>query len=102
MADPDLAKAAKAYRAAGLNFEHLAIQNEPNQGDTWNGKSCGDSYPKMHWTGDQLHTFLRDHLGPTFAREGLADTVGLFLATFPVNEYASYVEPALTDPETLK
>ena len=56
----------------------------------------------MHWTGDQLHTFLRDHLGPTFAREGLADTVGLFLATFPVNEYASYVEPALTDPETLK
>jgi O-glycosyl hydrolase len=43
-----LARAAKAYRAAGLNFTHLAIQNEPNQGDTWNGKSCGDSYPKMH------------------------------------------------------
>jgi uncharacterized protein (DUF2164 family) len=33
----------------------------------------------MHWTGDQLHTFLRDHLGPTFAEQGLADTVGIFL-----------------------
>jgi hypothetical protein len=74
-----LAKAAKSYIAAGLKFEHLAIQNEPNQGSTWNGHSCGDSYPKMHWTGDQLHTFLRDHLGPTFAEQGLADTVGIFL-----------------------
>jgi hypothetical protein len=99
---PDLAKAVKAYRAAGLKFEHLAIQNEPNQGDPWNGKSCRDSYPKMHWTGDQLHTFLRDHLGPTFESEGLSDTVGLFLATFPVNDYVGYVEPALTDPEALK
>ena len=27
-----LAKAAQAYIEAGLHFEHLAIQNEPNQG----------------------------------------------------------------------
>ena len=65
-----LARAAKAYRAAGLNFEHLAIQNEPNQGSLWNGHSCGQSYPKMHWTGAQLHSFLKSHLGPAFEAEG--------------------------------
>ena len=60
-----LAKAAIAYRAAGLNFEHLAIQNEPNQGGRWSGGPkghCGDSYPKMRWTGEQLvrpqHCFI--------------------------------------------
>eukprot|EP01051_Picozoa_sp_SAG22_P027241 SAG22_NODE_9019_length_614_cov_1.143689_1_plen_138_part_10 len=48
------------------------------------------------------HTFLRDHLGPTFAAQNLTETVGIFLATFPVNDYAGYIAPALTDPEALK
>lgn len=68
----------QAYRAEGLNFEHLAIQNEPNQGSPWNGKSCGNSYPKMHWTGAELAEFLKNHLGPTFEREGIADQVGAY------------------------
>lgn len=97
-----LAKAAKAYIAAGLHFEHLAIQNEPNQGATWNGHSCGDSYPKMHWGGELLHSFLKDHLGPTFQAQNLTDTVGILLATFPVNEFEGYVQPTLADPGALK
>jgi glucosylceramidase len=99
-----LARAAKAYRAEGLNFEHLAIQNEPNQGSVWDPKKkkCGNSYPKMHWTGVQLQEFLRDHLGPTFAKEGIADTVGILLATFPVNDFNGFVQPTLSDPEALK
>ena len=94
-----LARAAQAYRSAGLNFEHLAIQNEPNNGGA--GFSC-DSFPHMHWTGEQLRTFLRDHLGPTFVAENLTDTVGIFLATFPLDNYTGYVAPALTDTEALK
>ena len=99
-----LARAAQAYRGAGLNFEHLAIQNEPNNGGYRKDGSCFscDSFPHMHWTGEQLRTFLRDHLGPTFAAENLTDTVGIFLATFPVNNYTGYVAPALTDAEALK
>ena len=47
-----LAKAALALRSEGLNLTHLAIQNEPNQGGTWDPrrKKCGNSYPKMHWS----------------------------------------------------
>ena len=97
-----LARAAKAYRAAGLNFEHVAIQNEPNQGAVWRNGKCGDSYPKMHWTGEELHAFLRDHLGPVFARLNLTDVVGIFLATLPVDDFQGYVQPALADPQTLR
>ena len=94
-------KVAKAY-IGGLKFEHLAIQNEPNQGDTWDGKSCRDSYPKMHWTGEQLRDFLRDHLGPTWVQEGLTGQVGIFLSTFPINDFDGYVKPTLTDAQALK
>ena len=54
-----LAKVAKAYRAEGLAFEHLAIQNEPNQGGTWDPvkQQCGDSYPKMHWSKPRRRTY---------------------------------------------
>jgi hypothetical protein len=43
------AKAAKAFRAEGLAFEHLAIQNEPNQGGQWDPlkKSCGAETPSL-------------------------------------------------------
>jgi glucosylceramidase len=56
----------------------------------------------MHWTGAQLHTFLVEHLGPTFAAQGIADEVGIFLSTFPVDEYENYVAPSLRDPTALK
>jgi glucosylceramidase len=98
-----LARAALAYRAEGLRFEHLAVQNEPNQGDTWHNasRSCHDSYPKMHWTGEALRDFVRDYLGPAFAAHNLSGTVGILLSTFPVNEFESYVQPALADEGAL-
>eukprot|EP00936_MAST-01D_sp_MAST-1D-sp1_P000658 g658.t1 len=101
-----LAKAVRALRAAGVRLEYLAVQNEPNQGSLWNNvtQSCGNSYPKMHWTGEELRAFVRDHLGPTFAAEGLAGekSVGILLGTFPVNAYEEYVAPALSDPAVLR
>lgn len=91
-----LARAAKAYRDDGIAFEHLAIQNEPNQ-----DSSCG-AYPKMGWTGEALHEFVRDHLGPTFESEGIAHLVGIFLSTFPVNDFDGFVNPTLNDSSTAK
>ena len=32
----------------------------------------------MHWTGAELAEFLKNHLGPTFEREGIADQVGAY------------------------
>jgi O-glycosyl hydrolase len=91
-----LARAAKAYRDEGIAFEHLAIQNEPNQ-----DSSCG-AYPKMGWTGEALHEFVRDHLGPTFESEGIAQQVGIFLSTFPVNDFDGFVNPTLNDSSAAK
>jgi|EP01047_Picozoa_sp_COSAG01_P069582 O-glycosyl hydrolase len=98
----DLAKAAKAFIGEGVPLEHIAVQNEPNQGNVWNGDSCRNSYPKMHWTGAQLHSFVREHLGPTLEQQGLAAKVGIFLSTFPVNDFSGYVKPTLADPAALK
>jgi glucosylceramidase len=55
----------------------------------------------MHWTGIELRDFLRDHLGPTFAAEGISKDVGLFLSTFPVNDFAGYVQPSLNDSKAM-
>ena len=85
-----LARVAKAYRAEGLNFEHLAIQNEPNQGrKSWDPetKRYVKEYPEMYWTGIYLRDFLRDYLGPAFKREGISDEVGIFLSTIPLNDF---------------
>ena len=81
-----LARAAKAYRAAGLQFEALAIQNEPNQGTVWTKEhGCTNSYPKMHWTGEQLRVFLRDYLGPIFEAEGMRVNERLCLKSIILN-----------------
>ena len=45
----------------------------------------------MHWSGEEIHVFLKEYLGPTFESEGITDTVGIFLSTFPVNDYEGYV-----------
>ena len=89
----------------GFRFEYAAIQNEPNQGATWDGHSCSSSYPKMHWTGEQLHThtFVRDHLGPSFERQGpkagREGGVGIILGTFSVDDFDGMVKPPLADPK---
>merc|ERR1719272_2315025 len=103
-----LAKAAKAYRAAGLNFEHLAIQNEPSHGGLWNGSACPKlTYSHMAWTGAQLASFLKTELGPAFEAEGIADDVGIFLSTFSPKkgdaaDYNALIAPTLSDPEAAK
>ena len=66
-----LAKAAKLYRAAGLNFKHLFIQNEPSHGGIWNGSACPKkTYSHMAWTGKQLADFLKTELGPVRTSPG--------------------------------
>jgi hypothetical protein len=56
----------------------------------------------MGWTGEALHEFVRDHLGPTFESEGIAQQVGIFLSTFPVNDFDGFVNPTLNDSSAAK
>ena len=57
-------KFIKAYREAGVPVWGITIQNEPMATQTW--ESC-------IYQADEERDFLRDHLGPIMAREGLSD-----------------------------
>ena len=58
------AKFIKAYRAAGVPIWGITIQNEPMATQKW--ESC-------IYTAEQERDFLKNHLGPTLRRQGLAD-----------------------------
>ncbi len=58
------AKFIKAYQAAGVPIWGLSIQNEPMATQTW--ESC-------IYTAEEERDFLKNYLGPTLQRHGLAD-----------------------------
>ncbi|HTI99823.1 MAG TPA: glycoside hydrolase family 30 protein [Dongiaceae bacterium] len=58
------AKFIQAYQQEGIPIWGLTVQNEPMAIQTW--ESCV-------YTAAQERDFVRDHLGPTLARAGLAD-----------------------------
>jgi len=57
-------KFIKAYEAEGMPIWGITIQNEPMATQRW--ESC-------IYTAGQERDFLKNHLGPTMAREGLGD-----------------------------
>ena len=57
-------KFIKAYREAGVRIWGITIQNEPMATQIW--ESC-------IYQAEEERDFLRDHLGPVMAREGLSD-----------------------------
>jgi glucosylceramidase len=57
-------KFIKSYRAAGVPVWGITIQNEPMATQTW--ESC-------IYQADEERDFLKDHLGPVMAQEGLRD-----------------------------
>jgi len=58
------AKFIKSYRQAGVPVWGITIQNEPMARQTW--ESC-------IYQAEEERDFLRDHLGPTMAAQGLRD-----------------------------
>jgi len=59
-----LARYLQAYASEGFPLWGITVQNEPEAAQKWD--SC-------LYTGAQERDFIRDHLGPTLAREGLGD-----------------------------
>jgi glucosylceramidase len=57
-----IAKFVQAYEAEGVPLWGLTVQNEPMATQTWES---------MIFSAEQERDFVRDHLGPTLAREGL-------------------------------
>jgi glucosylceramidase len=54
----------RAYEKEGIPIWGLTVQNEPEATQTWD--SC-------RYTAEEERDFVRDHLGPVLAREGLSD-----------------------------
>ena len=61
----------RAYEAEGIPIYAVTVQNEPGV-DRAKERNPKWFYPSCHWTGEQEREFIRDHLGPTLRRHGLA------------------------------
>lgn len=70
----------------GMTIDGVSIANEPN---------AATNYPSSEWTGEEMRVFLRDHLKPKMAEEGLN-----FDVIVPeVSGWSDYlVAPTLADP----
>ena len=82
-----LLKFIQSYRAEGLRIEAVAVQNEPG---------TLTHYPSCDWTALQYLTFIKEHLGPLFRSEGLADAI--MLGTFNQPALLNHALTVLTDP----
>jgi glucosylceramidase len=85
-----LLKFAQAYRAEGLEVFAMCPQNEPG---------TLTDYPSCEWTGGQLRDFIRDHMGPLFAREG---GPAIWLGTINLAELERFIEPTMADPSAAR
>jgi glucosylceramidase len=53
-------KFVQAYAAEGIKINQIHVQNEP---------SSDQKFPSCLWTGEKMRDFIRDELGPLFARQ---------------------------------
>ena len=86
------ARYIKAYAEEGIAIWGLTVQNEPAATQTWD--SC------IYSAGEE-GAFVRDYLGPTLQKEGLADVK---IMVWDHNKDIIYerAEPILSDPDTAK
>ncbi|OPZ81195.1 MAG: Glucuronoxylanase XynC precursor [bacterium ADurb.Bin429] len=84
-------KFVQAYRAEGINITQVHVQNEP---------VADQKFPSCLWTGAQMRDFIRDHLGPLFAREGL--DCEIWLGTLNTDDYDGYPHTVMSDPDAYR
>lgn len=80
-------KFVQAYRQEGVTISQIHPQNEP---------VADQKFPSCVWTGAQLRDFIRDHLGPVFARQKL--DCEIWLGTLNTDDYNGYPLTVLSDP----
>lgn len=87
-----VARFVQAYAREGVPIWGLTVQNEPMATQTWES---------MIYTAEQERDFVRDHLGPTLAREGLGD-VRLIVWDHNRDLVKQRADVILSDPEAAK
>jgi glucosylceramidase len=91
-----LTKYLKAYAERGIDVWGLSPQNEPF--------GTGGNWETMRWSGAAMRDFIRDHLGPALAKEGLDTKLMIFDHNKePASgEALDFVRTILNDPDTAK
>lgn len=87
-------KYVEAYRNEGVNIVAIHPQNEPLH---------LPAFPSCGWNGQQLKTFIQDHLGPRFVENKL--DCEIWLGTIngdDTDEYKEYIAPILGDEASAK
>jgi glucosylceramidase len=77
----------QAYQREGIRIDQVHIQNEP---------VADQKFPSCLWTGAELRDFIRNHLGPMFAKQRMAAEV--WLGTLNTDDYNGYTLTVLSDP----
>lgn len=85
-------KFIKAFREEGVPVWGITVQNEPAAVQVWD--SC-------IYSGEEERDFVRDHLGPTMHREGLAD-VNILIWDHNRDLIVERASAVLSDPEAAK
>ncbi|HMA64774.1 MAG TPA: glycoside hydrolase family 30 beta sandwich domain-containing protein, partial [Chitinispirillaceae bacterium] len=86
-----LAKFAEEYGRLGMNITSVAVQNEP---------IVITGYPNGGWKPEQFRTFIKDHMGPTFAERNLSTQI--MLGTFNDDKYKTFLKTVLDDADAKK
>ncbi|UCG58555.1 MAG: hypothetical protein JSU70_03400 [Phycisphaerales bacterium] len=86
-----LARSVEAYQAEGLDIIAITPQNEPEY--------FPNTYPTCGWTALQQRDFIRDHLGPLFAKRNLSTRIWCYDHNF---NHPNFPETILRDPEAAK
>jgi glucuronoarabinoxylan endo-1,4-beta-xylanase len=83
----------KEYRKRfGLDMMGISITNEPE---------VNVDYQSSHWTGDTLRTFIKDHLGPTFAKQHIKAQI-IVPETSTSDNFSTFADPILADTDAAK
>jgi len=95
------------YERAGIPIYAVTVQNEP--GVDRQHDAPKSRYPSCRWTGEQERDFIRDHLGPAFAKAGLATKIWCYDHNYNVaptpdgdDPGIAYPRQILTDPVAAK
>ncbi len=90
----------QAYAEEGIPVYAVTIQNEPGV-DRANASDSKWHYPSCRWTGEDERDFIRDHLGPAFARAGIAAKIWSYDHNFNTNPTPDGDDPGIDYPTTV-
>jgi len=87
------------YERAGIPIYAVTVQNEPGVDRQHDAPKW--RYPSCRWTGEQERDFIRDHLGPAFAKAGLATKIWCYDHNYNVVPTPDGDDPGIAYPRQI-